>query len=875
VLRRAIAAVALVGSCIVVTSPAPAAALPTTLYVDIGNAGCSDGGSGTLTQPYCTIRKGAATAVAGQTVIVYPGLYGGGISVSNSGTSAAPIVIRSAADGVTVSGGINGFKVSGKSWVTIRGFVISQTSGAGVYVKSASNVTVDANDVSFSGLPQSGQIAPGVKLSGTTASVVVGNVVHHNTDHGILLTSSPNGNVVRNNVSHTNARMYTRAAEGILIDDSPGTTVQANITHDNEDSGLGIWKGSNNTVAFDNVTHRNGDHGIDILQSTGVTVVSNTVYDNDDSGIELASNAAASLANNIIADNGINSPRTSGNIRVADTGSASLSTFDYELLNLSSGNVLIDWLGAKYSSLSAFQAATGRELNGIQGDPRFVDPSSGDFRLMAGSPAIDSAHSGAAGQPETDAAGVPRIDDLATPNTGAGPRGYDDRGAYEHVPDNLAPVANDDSAITGRSTPVTVDVLANDSDPDDDPLTVTGATAPAHGTAVVNPDNTITYAPDTDYTGPDSFGYEISDGNGGTASATVSIVVNDPPSPTAVSLSLDQGTAAVVTLAGSDPDADPLTFKVVASAAHGELYDGNTSGHLIRDDELPYSLTGTGILVTYKPDAGYTGTDSFAFIANDGHQDSTSTAAVSITVNDVNIAPVAGNDSAITAQSTPVTVDVLANDSDPDDDPLTVTGATAPAHGTAVVNPDNTITYAPDSDYTGPDSFGYEISDGNGGTASATVSIVVNTPNLVLNPGFEVNTSGWQTGSSSTSLSRVSGGHSGGWAARLSNTSAGAQCALEDKPNWVDVTQAGPYTSSIWVRSDTPGLTFKLRVREYQGGVLVGSAAVTVTLTTSWQHVVVGYVPVAPGQSTLDFQAYTVSSPLGVCFYADDASVLH
>ena len=72
---------------------------------------------------------------------------------------------------------------------------------------------------------------------------------------------------------------------------------------------------------------------------------------------------------------------------------------------------------------------------------------------------------------------------------------------------NHAPVANNDSASTAPNTPVTVNVLANDTDPDNDPLTVTGASTPAHGTAVVNADNTVTYTPTAGYSGPDSFTY--------------------------------------------------------------------------------------------------------------------------------------------------------------------------------------------------------------------------------------------------------------------------------------------------------------------------------------------------------------------------------
>src|SRR5947207_12589909 len=129
---------------------------------------------------------------------------------------------------------------------------------------------------------------------------------------------------------------------------------------------------------------------------------------------------------------------------------------------------------------------------------------------------------------------------------------------------------------------------------------------------------------------------------------------------------------------------------------------------------------------TYQPNAGYSGSDSFQFKANDGQVDSTSAATVSITINHVNHAPVANNDSAATSQGTPVTVSVLANDTDVDNDALTVTGASTPAHGATVVNGNNTVTYTPTSGYTGPDSFTYDVNDGNGGTASATVSITVN-----------------------------------------------------------------------------------------------------------------------------------------------------
>jgi hypothetical protein len=146
---------------------------------------------------------------------------------------------------------------------------------------------------------------------------------------------------------------------------------------------------------------------------------------------------------------------------------------------------------------------------------------------------------------------------------------------------------------------------------------------------------------------------------------------------------------------------------------------------------------------------------------------------------------------------------------------------------------------------------------------------------LIGNPGFETDTSGWKGEVATNTLSRVAGGHSGGWAAEVSNTVAGASCGLDDQPSWVSLTQAGTYTASIWARSDTPGLTLRLRLREYAGGVLQGSVSPTMALSSSWQQLSAVYTPVAPGSSSLDFEAFTSNAPLGVCMQADDASITH
>ncbi|HEX9638853.1 MAG TPA: S8 family serine peptidase, partial [Acidobacteriota bacterium] len=121
---------------------------------------------------------------------------------------------------------------------------------------------------------------------------------------------------------------------------------------------------------------------------------------------------------------------------------------------------------------------------------------------------------------------------------------------------NQAPLAADDSASTEADTPVLIDVLANDSDPDGDPLTVTGVTDPPNGSATNNGDGTVTYTPDPGFASPpdDSFEYTISDGRGGSASAAVTVTVNS--GPTAGPIERVHGSGFLLTIGSGSGDDD-------------------------------------------------------------------------------------------------------------------------------------------------------------------------------------------------------------------------------------------------------------------------------------------------------------------------------
>ena len=284
---------------------------------------------------------------------------------------------------------------------------------------------------------------------------------------------------------------------------------------------------------------------------------------------------------------------------------------------------------------------------------------------------------------------------------------------------NEPPEAEDDVAATDEDGAVTVDVLANDTDPDGDRLRVESVTAPAHGTAAVASDG-VRYTPDADYHGADRFTYVVSDGRGETATAAVAVTVrpvNDAPAFESSEYdfelreNVDGGRRPVDlgSVAAEDPDGDEPSYKLVSGA--GSRF---TVGE--RDGVVRYAGSGEDF------ESGPTRYE-LAVRARDP-DGAAAEARVRVTVVDVNEPPEAEDDEAATDEDGAVTVDVLANDTDPDGDRLRVESVSAPAHGTAAVASGG-VRYTPDADYHGADRFTYVVSDGHGETATAAVSVAV------------------------------------------------------------------------------------------------------------------------------------------------------
>jgi parallel beta-helix repeat protein len=334
---------------------------------------------------------------------------------------------------VIVHGRTSGFTITGKNWVRITGFTITQTASYGIAVSNSSHVTLTNNQVSYSGQPLPNLASYGIRLGHVRNSLVRKNTVHHNTNAGIALVDGSSGNTIKANESFANAQGFQRAASGIRLFAAPRNIIAGNSVHDNEDSGIDSDSGANDTLV-NNIVYRNGDHGIDDSKAPGTRIIANTVYKNTTSGINVEGNSiGATIANNISVDNGINSPRSHGNILV-DASSTPGTTMDFDLVYLSTPDKLLVWGSSSYMSLAAFRSATGREVHGIQADPKWIDAPVGNFHLRAGSPAIDAANSAVSGQPRRDVKRRARFDDPAIPNTGAGPRTFDDRGSFEFRP---------------------------------------------------------------------------------------------------------------------------------------------------------------------------------------------------------------------------------------------------------------------------------------------------------------------------------------------------------------------------------------------------------------------------------------------------------
>lgn len=273
---------------------------------------------------------------------------------------------------------------------------------------------------------------------------------------------------------------------------------------------------------------------------------------------------------------------------------------------------------------------------------------------------------------------------------------------------NDPPVAQNDFVTTAEGIAVTIPVLSNDTDVDvGDVITLMAVSTPTNGTATIIND-TILYRPAPTFMGIVTFSYTLADLDGAIDTAVVTVIINhgvELSLPDTATTAEDQ--AVTVNVLTNDINPDTLTVLAVSKPVHGTAI-----------------WNGSAVLYTPKPD--FYGTDTFVYVVTNGQ--AADLALVTITVQPVNDLLTAIDDTVITLQATPISVQVLSNDSDPDGDALTVQTVTTPTHGTAIVQA-NKVIYTPNLDFIGQDSVVYTVTDGQGvATATVRINVVAKKP---------------------------------------------------------------------------------------------------------------------------------------------------
>ncbi len=307
---------------------------------------------------------------------------------------------------------------------------------------------------------------------------------------------------------------------------------------------------------------------------------------------------------------------------------------------------------------------------------------------------------------------------------------------------NDAPVAVADSLSATEDTPViytAAQLLGNDSDPENDTLTIASVTSGSGGTAVLNADGTVTFTPNANFNGTADFSYTVTDGQLTSNTATVSVsvgAVNDAPvNAVAAAQTVIEDTAKAITgVSVADVDSSNLTTTV--SVLHGTLSVTAGGGATI-DNNGTASVTLTGTVaeinaalagLTYTNTADYNGSDTVTVVTSDGALSNTDT--IAITVN-----PVADivSDTVSTAEDTAITFNAITGTNGANVDSFenpgrAVTAVTQGANGTVSFSADGTLVYTPNANFNGTDSFTYTVTSG-GVTETGTVTVNVGAVN--------------------------------------------------------------------------------------------------------------------------------------------------
>ena len=345
-------------------------------------------------------------------------------------------------------------------------------------------------------------------------------------------------------------------------------------------------------------------------------------------------------------------------------------------------------------------------------DSDSTDLSIVSAQVSAGSGSVDASGQTFTYTPAADFNGTAQVSYEVSDNHSTSPEVV--LGTYTFTVNavNDSPVANHDRYTINEDEVVTLTPLENDTDIEDDSITILSTTASINAATISKTDTSISYTPPQDFIGDDSFTYTIRDASGLTSTATISITVdalNDNPVAPSVSETVGDNTTLTIDLDDyiSDTDSSNLSVTQISTPTYGRVYlFGNT--------------------LTYEPFAniGGTQTETLTYTVSDGQL--STTGLISIVVTTENDAPTPSIHALeIAEDSEAVQIDVLATDTDPDGDNLTLsTIITADQGGTVLVS-NGVINYQPAPDFFGTEIINYSVADTGSLTASGTVTVTV------------------------------------------------------------------------------------------------------------------------------------------------------
>jgi hypothetical protein len=573
--------------------------------------------------------------------------------------------------------------------------------------------------------------------------------------------------IIRNN-STDNPIGSSHRAGLILVGGSP--TIDQVTVRDNtvdvggggdETAAAGIFVGAGTPTItradiHGNVTDGSGFRHLSsagVFVNAGTVTVSNTlIHDNlsdifgsttiDGAGMFVNNGAVVAdhvtIARNNFFFNGGTQVNRSGGVHVRASGSLTLTNSIIKR-NIRPGNSTVnnvDVLGA------ARITATYSNLPGVSGvgvinaAPRFSDEGAQDYTLGCTSPSIDAADPSATATvdldgtarpigprhdqgaleaplfPDDDVDGVLSCADNCPNTPNPSQDDYDNDGFGDVCDDDHTPEARPTSETTDED--VAVSSTLDGFDFDGQALTYSIVSTPSDGAVVLTDASTgaYTYTPDSNYNGPDSFTFRVTDtDNNASNVATVTLTVDpvdDAPVAQDDAFTTPDDTPFSGTLPASDPDGGMLLYTIVAQPTHGSVTVNNASAGSY----------------TYTPDGSYAGDDPFTFRVFDGATYS-NTATVTATVTSTNSAPVAQDASETVDEDATLTSALTATDAD--GDALAYAVASGASNGTVVLTDASTgaYTYTPGADFNGSDSFTFTANDGRDGSNTATVTVTV------------------------------------------------------------------------------------------------------------------------------------------------------